>query len=143
MPKNTHLRIGRAKHNQVILDHEQIAAEHLELFADAEGNVFITDLGSAQGTKVNGQVLKGFVLLKDTDEVVLGGKVKFNWKKYRNVEQPKPKDQGKRPPIEIHQTPPTPKKRSDKQAVLAVSSKSLLIIYGIIALLLLMIYLIN
>jgi pSer/pThr/pTyr-binding forkhead associated (FHA) protein len=143
MPKNTHLRIGRAKHNQVILDHEQIAAEHLELFADAEGNVFITDLGSTQGTKVNGQVLKGFVQLKGSDEVVLGGKVKFNWRKYRNIEQPAPKDQGKRPPIEIHQTPTTPKKRSDKQAVLAVSSKSLLIIYGIISLLLLMIYLIN
>jgi pSer/pThr/pTyr-binding forkhead associated (FHA) protein len=143
MPKNTHLRIGRAKHNQVILDHEQIAAEHLELFADAEGNVFITDLGSAQGTKVNGHVLKGFVQLKDMDEVVLGGKVKFNWKKYRNIEQTAPKDLGKRPPIEIQQTSPTPKKRADKQAVLSVETKSLLIIYGIIALLILMIYLIN
>jgi len=83
MSKNTHIRIGRSKSNHVILDHDQIALEHLELFADSEGNVFITDLGSPQGTKVNGEVLKGFTQLKDADEVVLGGKVKFNWKKYR------------------------------------------------------------
>lgn len=143
MPKNTHLRIGRAKHNQVILDHDQIAAEHLELFADSEGNVFITDLGSNQGTKVNGHVLKGFVQLKDNDEVILGGKVKFNWKKYRNIEQPNPKVSGSRPPIEIHQMHPTPNKQLNKQATLAVKSRSLFIIYGIIALLFLLIYLIN
>ncbi len=143
MPKNTHLRIGRAKHNQVVLDHDQIAPEHLELFADSEGNVFITDLGSNQGTKVNGHVLKGFVQLKDNDEVILGGKVKFNWNKYRNIEQPIPKVSGNRPPIEIHQIHPTPKKQLKKQATLAVKSRSLFIIYGIIAILILLIYLIN
>jgi pSer/pThr/pTyr-binding forkhead associated (FHA) protein len=143
MPKNTHIRIGRSKSNQVVLDHEQIAPEHLELFADSEGNVFITDLGSSQGTKVNGEVLKGFTQLKDTDEVVLGGKVKFNWKKYRVLDSPIPKEPVKKPKIEIQSEPKKPKKRTDAQAILDVEMRSLYIIYGIIALLILVIYLIN
>ena len=143
MPKNTHIRIGRSKSNHVILDHDQIALEHLELFADSEGNVFITDLGSPQGTKVNGEVLKGFTQLKDSDEVVLGGKVKFNWKKYRVFENPTPKEPVKKPRIEIQAEPKKPKKRAEVQAVLDVEMRSLYIIYGIIALLILVIYLIN
>ncbi|MFM7594606.1 MAG: FHA domain-containing protein [Flavobacteriales bacterium] len=143
MPKNTHIRIGRSKSNHVVLDHEQIASEHLELFADTEGNVFITDLGSNQGTKVNGEVLKGFTQLKDSDEVVLGGKVKFNWKKYRTLERDVPKEPVKKPSIEIHAEPKKPKKRTDSKANLEVESRSLYLIYGIVALLILLIYLIN
>jgi hypothetical protein len=74
---------------------------------------------------------------------VLGGKVKFNWKKYRVFENPKPKEPLKKPRIEIQSEPKKPKKRAEVQAILDVEMRTLYIIYGIIALLILVIYLIN
>ena len=143
MPKNTHIRIGRGQQNQVILNHEQIAEEHLELFADHEGNVFITDLGSVQGTKVNGIPLRGFKELRNNDEVILGGKVKFNWKKYQiNDVQPTPKVNTAMP---FESKPEIPKQIKGKvvSANLEIESRQLYLIYGGILLLILIIYLIN
>ena len=65
MAKRLQIRVGSGQGNQVILNHPDVATEHLELFADAEGNVFITDLGSDQGVYVNGDRLQGFLLLKE------------------------------------------------------------------------------
>jgi pSer/pThr/pTyr-binding forkhead associated (FHA) protein len=83
MAKRTFIKIGRLSTNQVVINDPAIADVHLELFADAEGNVFITDLGSPQGTSVNGKRLKGYALLSKGDDVILGGKFRFNWEKYR------------------------------------------------------------
>ncbi|MGE0443298.1 MAG: transglycosylase SLT domain-containing protein [Gemmatimonadales bacterium] len=48
------VRIGRAATNAVVLDHEQVSAEHLELHR--EGRTWeLVDLGSEHGTFVNGE----------------------------------------------------------------------------------------
>lgn len=74
-----HLRIGSAADNQLIFESSDVAPYHLELFCDAEGNVFITDLGSEQGTYINNQRLDGFKLLKMGDRVRFGSSFFFSW----------------------------------------------------------------
>lgn len=143
MLKNTHIRIGSGNKNHVILNHSHIADEHLELFADHEGNVFITDLGSIQGTTVNGEPLRGFRQLMDTDQVVLGGKVKFNWKKYRMNDVQPPKNKPIVQNEEINTDPVKKPKINKPNAPLDVESKQLYWIYGGVALLIIIIYLIN
>ena len=73
------LKIGRALDNDVVLNIPFISDYHLELFQDVEGNVFMTDLNSSNGTFVNGKRLVGFVMLRAKDEVFLGSGFKLQW----------------------------------------------------------------
>ncbi|NBU92098.1 MAG: FHA domain-containing protein [Flavobacteriia bacterium] len=154
MSQRVHIRVGSNASNQVVINHPAIAEVHLELFADNEGHVFITDLGSPQGTSVNGVRLKGYTLLKDGDEVILGGKIRLNWEKYRvkpriNVEPtPKKVPPVPQPPQEpkknTRQNPQeVPKKENEREAKMQVSNISLILIFGGIFFLLLLMYLIN
>jgi len=147
MSKRVHIKVGSNASNQVVIKDDAIAEVHMELFADSEGNVFITDLGSHQGTAINGKRLKGYALLNSGDEVVLGGKFRFNWEKYRikktETVEPTPK---KVEPIQQERTPPPPtQKRTavEKPAKMEVSNQSLLLIFGGIFLILLLMYAIN
>jgi len=146
MAKRLQIRVGSGQGNQVILNHPDVATEHLELFADAEGNVFITDLGSDQGVYVNGDRLQGFLLLKEGDTVTLGKKIRFNWQKYRiNEPTNEPKIGASRAKVEMNQEAAEKrvKRPKVKEANLSAENKSLYIIYGIIIFLILLIYLIN
>jgi pSer/pThr/pTyr-binding forkhead associated (FHA) protein len=147
MSKRVHIKVGSNPSNQVVIKDAAIAEVHLELFADTEGNVFITDLGSVQGTAVNGKRLKGYALLSSGDEVVLGGKFRFNWEKYRIKKtaavEPTPK---KVEPIQQERTASTPqqkRKTVERPAKMEVSHQSLLLIFGGIFLVLLLMYAIN
>ena len=73
------LKVGRALDNDVVLNIPFVSDYHLELFQDVEGNVFMTDLKSSNGTFVNGKRLVGFVMLRAKDEVFLGSGFKFQW----------------------------------------------------------------
>ena len=143
MSKNLHIKIGSGKGNHVILNHEQVADVHLELFADEEGNVFITDLGSDKGTTVNGETLRGFRQMQLGDEVVLGKKVKFNWQKYRIEKKATPKKAAQVPDIQMEKPPQKSNKKQELQANLEVEHKQLIIIFGAIALILFFMYMIN
>ena len=73
------LKVGRALDNDVVLNIPFVSDNHLELFQDVEGNVFMTDLKSSNGTFVNGQRLIGFMMLRAKDEVFLGSGFKLQW----------------------------------------------------------------
>ena len=47
------LRIGRDQSNDVVLDEDGISGFHSEVGID-QGTVFLIDLGSTNGTRVNG-----------------------------------------------------------------------------------------
>ncbi len=81
------LKVGKALDNDVVLNIPFISDYHLEVFKDVEGNVFMTDLNSLNGTFVNGRKLVGFVMLKPRDEVFLGSGFRFQWEQL--VNQPK------------------------------------------------------
>lgn len=146
MSKRLHIRVGRGKNNQIVISDDNVAEEHLELFADPEGNIFITDLGSQFGTYINGNRLKGYALLDENDEVVLGNSYRFNWKKYRLPVEVAPKTESSPLRAErVVQPKITPKetKPVGHAAKMDVPNKQLLIIYGVIVFIVIMMYLIN
>lgn len=77
-----HIRIGSAIDNQLVIENSGIDPYHLELFSDSNGNVFITDLNTKNGTYVNGRLLDGFTMLTFGDKVVLGQHHLFRWELY-------------------------------------------------------------
>ena len=119
-----HLRIGSARDNQFVIDSMDVAPYHLELFCDTSGNVFITDLGSEQGTFVNGRRLDGFQLLKKDDKVRFGQNYVFQWEELLPVK--KNQQQEITEPIMPPKTPPK------IIAISNVSNKQLYVIYGCI-----------
>lgn len=70
-PNGTHRRItlgqpplviGRSAEAQIRLDSSAVSRQHSELAVDAEGRWHIRDLGSRNGTRVNGHVVKDQIL---------------------------------------------------------------------------------
>ncbi|NDB33982.1 MAG: FHA domain-containing protein [Flavobacteriia bacterium] len=157
MSKRIHIQIGSAPSNQVVIDHPAISPVHLELFADSEGNVFVTDLGSPQGTTINGKRLVGYALLSEGDDLVLGGKFRFHWEKYKvkasttapppiketSNTPPKQENRPKPSPPPIPTTPKNEKKKPVNPAKMEVSNKALILIFGAIFLILFLMYAIN
>ncbi len=76
------IKIGRSEQNDIVIDDSSVSRFHLELFQDDEGNVFITDLRSSNGTTVNGSRLKESKILKPNDIVKLGTASPLPWQKY-------------------------------------------------------------
>jgi pSer/pThr/pTyr-binding forkhead associated (FHA) protein len=78
MSKKLYLKIGSDPSNDIVI--ENIDLFHLELFRDPEGNVFISDLNTQKGTRVNSTKLLVFIQLNENDRVYLAENVFFNWK---------------------------------------------------------------
>lgn len=70
------LNIGRRPSNEVVLDHLAVSGRHAAIDTTSEGT-FVLDLGSTNGTSVNGQPVKKH-LLQNEDVIDLGKyKLKF------------------------------------------------------------------
>jgi pSer/pThr/pTyr-binding forkhead associated (FHA) protein len=123
-----HIRIGSASDNQLVIESKDIDAYHLELFSDPDGNVFITDLNTVNGTYVNGRLLEGFTLLTVGDKVVLGQHHLFRWESYiqKKTSGKNSSEEPKKEPIQTEY--PIQSKNLNKQII---------IIYSLIALVLL------
>ena len=87
MMDKIHLRIGSYPDNDMIIESEGVDGHHLELFCDCDGNVFITDLNTKNGTFINGEELSGYALLKLGDKVVLGRHYVFRWESFIRSEE--------------------------------------------------------
>jgi len=61
------IKIGKASINDIIIKDSTVSREHLEIFIDDDKNVFITDLGSTNGTYVNGIRIDKSVKLETFD----------------------------------------------------------------------------
>jgi len=79
---NKKIRLGRSRDNDIILDHSSVSRNHLELFYDEFGNVFLTDLNSSNGTFVNGRRITGSVQLNQNDIVKAGLSDPIPWRNY-------------------------------------------------------------
>lgn len=72
------VRIGRASDNDVVFVENEVSRYHCELFC-SNGKVYIRDLGSTNGTLVNGRIITSSLWLKKEDKVMLGNKVALDW----------------------------------------------------------------
>lgn len=64
--------IGRLPRNAIRIADDLVSKEHCLLFADPGGGFRIKDLGSQNGTYVNGQRIAGDAVLADNDVVTVG-----------------------------------------------------------------------
>lgn len=74
------IKVGRDQSNDILIDDERVNAQHLEIFVDVEGNVYLTDLNSFHGTFVNDQRIEGAVELHENDVVKISDAFALNWK---------------------------------------------------------------
>lgn len=65
------LSIGRGKTNEIVLDDNQVSSKHCELVLE-DGAVRINDLGSTNGTAVNGVTIHGTRKLESGDVLTIG-----------------------------------------------------------------------
>lgn len=98
------IKIGRADDNHIVCAHQTVNKYHAELFVDADGNVFLTDLSSMNGSFVNGKRVYEPILLKEGDVLKIAGNITIDWQRVlpkkpkvepiveKPVIQPKPKE---------------------------------------------------
>ncbi|THA81507.1 FHA domain-containing protein [Streptomyces sp. A0592] len=72
LPARTAVRIGRAVDNDLVIDELDVSRRHAELRALADGSYEIADLGSHNGTYLNGAPVTGAVPLTEGDIVGIG-----------------------------------------------------------------------
>lgn len=72
------ITIGRDIGNNVVVNDPEVSRRHTRLRSQAGGYV-IEDLGSTNGTFVNGQRLMGPHMLKSGEQVMLGDRVAFSY----------------------------------------------------------------
>jgi len=141
------LRIGRAPENDLVINQDDIGNLHLELFRDATGNVFITDMESPFGTYVNNKRLKGYTLLGLGDEVRLGDSYILKWEKYVIEQISTPRVAPPTRPSQKQIVRPTQKNESRKKNEASnkdtTSNKQLIIIYSVLLFLIILMYLFN
>src|SRR3954454_7267870 len=64
--------IGRHDECQIRIKSSQVSRKHCELF-EKKGLLLVKDLGSANGTYVNGKKVAGQQVLEPGDELMIGG----------------------------------------------------------------------
>ena len=72
--------LGRGKDNDIVIDDDSLSEHHLKI-EEKEGHCFITDLGSKEGTHLNGQRI-GKDLIRNGDVIQAGG-IKILFKEER------------------------------------------------------------
>jgi len=136
-----HLRIGSYPDNDMVIESEGVDGNHLELFCDSDGNVFITDLNTKNGTFINGEELNGYALLSQGDKVVLGRHYVFRWESFVR----------KQPENESSQNNGIKSKESEKNireeekiksVDLSVSNTELIVIYSAIIIVLFLMFIV-
>jgi len=71
IPIHGELTIGRRASNMLVLDDQFVSGNHARIFIKNTDNM-IEDLGSTNGTEVNGERLEERVILKVGDEIKIG-----------------------------------------------------------------------
>ena len=81
------ISIGRISTNQIVLNDEFVSRKHARLFILDNGQVMIKDLGSSNGTFVNGSKISESFLLPG--DIVKCASVYLNWSQYINSDKVK------------------------------------------------------
>lgn len=73
--------VGRGQENDIVINDGRVSRVHLQLIHDDQGNTMVVDLGSSNGTFVNGNRIVSETRIKPGDELRIGSTV-LNWQKY-------------------------------------------------------------
>lgn len=75
------ITIGRSRECTIVIDDVKVSRVHAQLVQNDNGNISVVDLGSTNGTLVNGIRIAGETRLHPGDELRLGG-VSLPWQDY-------------------------------------------------------------
>ena len=75
------ITIGRSSECSVVINDVKVSRVHAQLVQDDEGRISVVDLGSTNGTKVNGKHIAGEMRLSPGDELRVGDTV-LPWQNY-------------------------------------------------------------
>ena len=64
--------LGRKRHNDIVFDNMVVSGEHCVFELQGDDDVFVEDLGSTNGTYLNGHMIRSRELLHDRDFLVVG-----------------------------------------------------------------------
>lgn len=78
---NNRIIIGRSVDAHIVLTDHTVSKRHAALIIDSNGNLLFEDLGSTNGSFVNGKQVTGVTDLKMGDKIRLGS-FNFNWEDY-------------------------------------------------------------
>ncbi len=138
-----HLRIGSSPDNDMVIESEGVDGNHLELFCDSDGNVFITDLNTKNGTFINGEELNGYALLNQGDKVVLGRHYVFRWESFVRKQPEKDNLHENEGDVKgFEQKNKNESVSSTKSVDLSASNIELIIIYSIIIVVLILMFIV-
>jgi hypothetical protein len=102
------LTIGRQAGNDLTLNDQQVSRRHARI-ESRDGEVFVTDLGTANGTYVNGQRIDGTVALRSGDAIGIGETtIRFVADMTATVVATAAPEPPPRPSTPIYQPPPQP-----------------------------------
>jgi len=76
-PVQGNCAIGRAGHNQVVLQDEKVSRRHAVIHAQGQGEYWLVDLGSSNGTYLNGRRVGQPCRLGDHDRIEIGSHILF------------------------------------------------------------------
>jgi hypothetical protein len=98
------LVIGRDAGNQIVLNHNFVSRKHAELIIMDNGQVMIRDLGSSNGTFVNGKrITESYIKAGD---IVKCASIVVNWQQYVTHTAPKEDKKIIPPPVQKQQPNP-------------------------------------
>jgi hypothetical protein len=80
------LSIGRDVNNNIVLNDNFVSRQHAHLLLQDNGKIIIKDLGSSNGTFVNGNKISECFL--KSGDVLQCAKVSVNWQQYINTKKP-------------------------------------------------------
>jgi pSer/pThr/pTyr-binding forkhead associated (FHA) protein len=75
------ITIGRSEECSVVVNDAKVSRMHAQLVQDDEGRISVVDLGSTNGTRVNGARIAGEMRLNSGDEVRIGDTI-LPWQTY-------------------------------------------------------------
>lgn len=117
------ITIGRStENNDIVVNDEKVSRNHLQMVMDDNGNYSVVDLGSTNGTYVNGQRISGEVRLQPSDEVRIGQTV-LPWRNYFPA-SPQP------PTKELSMSPQPPKPVPNHTWLYVIIGAALLLLIG-------------
>lgn len=70
--KNDRTTLGRRPHNDIVLDNMVVSGDHCVFELRSIADVYIEDLGSTNGTYINGRIIKSRQQLRDNDIINIG-----------------------------------------------------------------------
>lgn len=81
-----HVMIGRAPDNDIALHDENVSRRHALIVCEKDGKIFIEDLGSKNGTLVNGRRIR-VRYLRGGERLILGARAIFRFELRDSIEQ--------------------------------------------------------